>query len=985
MKNIFSKRVNFRALVAMCLALAMIFSFTACDKNNKPSDKDTSSNSSGNSSDNSSNSSGNTSAPSGEEINKTPYDEPDIPATKSNYPAPTMAENPQFLKEFTKPTAVIATSKFSDKFSVEFTGTASADGPQISSITDQAGPNDSVSIYGTGFDKAKVFAYGLVKGVGTTKQLEVTSQRSDFVNAIIPADFDYGMYIIWIQGSNGKFGAPVRVNAPKLTHASATKASENAEIRIYGKYLTTNNADGENAKSYVYLTNGEKRYAATIIESTPYRVTVKLPAGLENGKKYQILVHNGHGGSYGWSNPVEIEYKKDAEKFFTGKKHTVKVTNGMSSDEEISAAINNAEAGDTIYLPAGTYVINDQIKLRKSVKLEGESKDKVIFVCVFSQRKSSNSSLMYGDVYTNLTTGPTAAFEVLVSPIEFGGITFTSYAEGAKYCENVKKPVSYDIDYAHGMFIRGQDTNDTGVSGQLKIDNCNFIVPRTHSDADCAYYGASEQERLHKQYEKKYEFYSRTNIASAPLWIATDRTEISNCYFEGPKEIFTDIMRDGYIHDNTIVGTWVIAGNSGPSAIHNNDSVNMDISNNRIYGKDEVTDKKGYVVTGDQTFARTIVFQKSWKEGKNIYVMNNNASRVGELNYNSGEHILFEEEGVLYVGKVTLSNNNMTLKLKDANLEKWKSNTTFAGFITGNDGKPKLGHTRDVIGQLVIITKGKGQGQWRTVVSSKKGEVTVDRPWEIQPDETCTFVVVPGFANCVVYANTIEGPKMYYKNYNSTNGVNAYGTMINTVIDRNNFSQMQAGIALNPHYNAKTYSYNGQKVKIDWGFILFSEMLIMDNTITDTRYGIWNFPSFTLNSSGNDLSTMAPDTYIQMGTVIRGNTLNNQRRLTSGADTNSTVNTQLIKRGGVGIVVGRDYWDASSQITTRAWMNDTVVENNKINKPANGYLDLSYSQSNTIIRNNVCDGKTGLTFDEVNIEHNKHTSGRKINAPGYFK
>lgn len=979
MKNILPKKLTLRSFVAIIMVLAMLFSITACDSKKKPSGNESSKPNSSNSS----NPSGNSSTPSVDDINQTTSDNPDVPASKSEYPAPQMVENPQFLKEFTKPSAVISTAAFSDNFSVEFTGTAATDGPQIGSVTEQAGPNDSISIYGQGFDKAKVFAYGLVKGVGTTKQLEVTSQRSDFVNAIIPADFDYGMYIIWIQGSNGKFGAPVRVNAPKLTHASAAKASENAEVRIYGRFLTTNNADGKDAKSFVYLINGEKRYAAKVVEATPYRVTVKLPTGLTDGQKYKILVHNGHGGSYGWSNPVEIEYKKDAENFFTGKKHTVKVTNGMSSDEEISAAINNAAAGDTIYLPAGTYVINDQIKLRKSVKLEGEAKDKVIFVCVFSQRKSSNSSLMYGDVYSNLTSGPTAAFEVLVSPIEFKGITFTSYAEGAEYCEKVPKPSSYDIDYAHGMFIRGQDTNDTGVAGQLKIDNCNFKVPRTHSDADCAFYGASEQERLHKEYEKKYEFYSRTNIASTPLWIATDRTEISNCYFETPKEIFTDIMRDGYIHDNTFVGTWVIAGNSGPAAIHNNDSVNMDISNNRIYGKDEVTDKNGYVKTGDQTYARTIVFQKSWDEGKNIYVLNNDVSRVGELNYNSGEHILFEEVGVTYVGKVNLSNNNMTLTLKDAHLDKWKSNTTFAGFITGNDGNIKLGHTRPIKGQLVIITKGKGQGQWRTIVSSKKGEVTIDRAWEIQPDETCTFVVVPAFANCTVYGNKIEGPKMYYKNYNSTNGVNAYATMVSTVIDRNNFSQMQAGVAINPQYNSKSYTYDGKKVKVDYNFILYTEMLVMNNTITDTRYGIWNFPSFTM--SGSDISTLSPDTYLQMGTIFRGNTLNNQRRLTSGADTNSTVNTQLIKRGGVGIVVGRDYWDASSQISTRAWMNDTVVENNKINKPANGYIDLSYSQSNTIIRNNVYDGKQDLTFDKVNITHNPHNSGRKINAPAYFK
>ena len=222
MKNIFSQKLTLRSFVAIIMVLAMLFSITACYSKKKPSGNESSKPNSSNSS----NPSGNSSTPSVDDINQTTSDTPDVPASKSTYPAPQMVESPQFLSELTKPSAVIATSKFSDKFSVEFTGTAAADGPQISSITDQAGPNDSISIYGTGFENAKVFAYGLIKGVGTTKQLEVTSQRADFVNAIIPADFDYGMYIIWVQGKDGKIGAPVRVNAPKLTHASAAKGSE---------------------------------------------------------------------------------------------------------------------------------------------------------------------------------------------------------------------------------------------------------------------------------------------------------------------------------------------------------------------------------------------------------------------------------------------------------------------------------------------------------------------------------------------------------------------------------------------------------------------------------------------------------------------------------------------------------------------------------------------------------------------------------------
>ncbi len=910
-----------------------------------------------------------------------------VAAEPNSFPAPTMIENPMLLKEFPTPTASIPVD-FSDVYTLPSSvkGSAVSGAPEIATITEQAAPNDSISIYGTNLKDASVYAYGLKGGTGVIKKLAQTLNKDGFINAVISQDFDYGMYIIWVQGVDGKVSAPVRVNAPKLTHLSAAKASQNVELRIYGKFLTTDNSDDVDAKTYVYLTNGSSYYKATVLEATPYRVKIKLPTGLTDGETYKIWLHNGHGGDYGWSNLLDIQYKADAEDFWTGVKHTVKVTNGMSSDEEIIAAINNANAGDTIYLPAGVYEINDQIKINKSVKFEGESKDSTVFVCVFAEQRVSNNSLVYGDVYTN--PSGTAAFEIYSAPCEFTGITFTEYVDGGLYSAGITKPTTYHIDYAHGMFIRGKDTNDTGVSGQFKVDNCNFKIQRTHSDAQCAYYGSSEQQSLHSGFEKKYKNYSRTNIASAPLWIATDRTEISNCYFESPKEVFTDIMHDGYIHDNTFVGTWVIAGNSGPAAIHNNDSVNMDISNNRIYGKDEETDPEGYVQTGDQTYARTIVFQKSWNEGKNIYVMDNDISRVGELNYNSGEHILFEEVGVTYIGNVDLSDNNMTLSLKDAHLEKWRGTHQFAGFITDNYGNIKLGHTREVIGQLVMIANGKGQGQWRTITEANSGVVTIDRPWDVQPDADSTFVVVPAFANCVVYGNQIEGPELYYKNYNSTNGVNAYASMASTVIDRNAFSQMQAGIAINPQYNMNSYTYNGESVKVDYNFVMYTELLVMNNTIKNTRYGVWNFPSLTMPSM--DASSAEADLELQLCSIIRGNDVSGQRRLTGGADTNNTVTTALAKRGGVAIVVGRDYWDPSQTLSTRYWMKNIIVENNSLsnveNNGGNGFIDVSFSQIDTVIRNNLFDGEERETYEEVEVERNEtqHYSGYMPKPPIYI-
>lgn len=901
---------------------------------------------------------------------------------EKNLTAPKMVENPQLLKEFSKPAAKISTAAFSDKFSVEFSGAEDENAPKICSITEQAGPNDSVSIYGTGFEEAKIYAFGLINGEGTVKQLEVTLQRDDFVNAIISPDFEYGMYLVWIESKDGSVSAPVRINAPKLTFLSSLKASENVELRVYGRFLTTNNQDSADAKSNVFLTKGDKAFEATVIEATPYRLKIKLPKGLTEGATYKLLVHNGHGGDLGWSNPLELQYIADAENFFKGEKHTVELTNGKATDKEILAAIQKASDGDTIYLPAGIYEIRNQIKIEKSIKFEGESKEKTILVCLFTETVCEGSSLIFGDVYSNLKTGPVAAFLVTVTPCHFTKMTFTEYIEGAEYCGGIEKPESYHLNFAHGMFIRGMKANDNGITGSFKIDSCNFLVRRTYSHAKCIYTSFEQADRLHEQFEQKYKYYSRAKMASAPVWIATGRTEISNCCFETPKEIFMDGVRDGYIHNNTFIGTWVICGNSGPCAIQNNEVSNMDISENRIFGKDELIKPEGYVQTGDLTFARTLVFQKAWDYSRNIYVMKNDASRVGELNYNSGEHILFEDEGITYIGNANLANDNMTLKFKVPE-EKWHEGDRFTGYFTRDDGTIKLGHTRGVTGQLVIISKGRGQGQWRNIVKATPGAVTIDKPWDIVPDDSSIFVIVPGFANCVVYGNKIEGPKMYYKNYNSTNGVNAYGTMANTVIDRNNFSQMQVGLAINPHYNTKLYEYNGEIVRVDYNFIMYTETLVMNNNINNTRYGIWNFPSFTTN--GSDISDEEPDLYLQMGTIFRDNNISNQRRLTGGGDTNNIVNESLKNRGGVSMIIGRDYWDANMKISTRDWMNEIVVENNKLSNPENNYLDISFSQNNTIIRNNSFDGKKDLAFDEINVEHNPHASGKTPHSPKYYK
>ena len=87
-----------------------------------------------------------------------------------SFPAPIMTDSPELLKEFAKPSVYIPTS-FSDLylFTAKVKGEAEEGAPQIATITEQAGPNDSISIYGTNLEGASIYAYGLENGKGVIK------------------------------------------------------------------------------------------------------------------------------------------------------------------------------------------------------------------------------------------------------------------------------------------------------------------------------------------------------------------------------------------------------------------------------------------------------------------------------------------------------------------------------------------------------------------------------------------------------------------------------------------------------------------------------------------------------------------------------------------------------------------------------------------------------------------------------------------------
>ena len=846
-------------------------------------------------------------------------------AESEQLPAPTICTEPQFIYEIPSPEVKIPTD-FSETFTPAVSGNAQSSAPVISSATQQASPYDSISLYGEGFSGGSVYIYGLKGGNGALAQAEVTSVKNDFINAVVPYDFDYSMYLVWVKGANGQFSNPVRVNAPKLTWLGSSETYAGNELRVYGKFLSNKNGTG---KSYAYIVGSGKYYSAAVTEVTPYRIKITVPENLAAGE-YKVYVHNGHGGDYGWSEGLELTVKTGSQNIWTGKTITV----SAATEEALKAAIDSASDYDTIYLKNGTYDIRKGITVKKCLRFIGESKENTVIV----------SSITKADGSFN-TGGNAIDLEKMPSAVS--NITFT---------DNV---TDFDIKTATSTFLKvsGYALQYSGTTENIsgfKADNCNFIVKRLRS--------SSTNEH------PEYEYYS-SDPSAVPAFVLDymNDSEVTNCYIEASGGINVRGCKNVYIHDTTSVGNWVMDGNSGSLGMFITSSVNLDISDNKIHGKDLYTDPDGTLERYDLTFGRGIVVQTPTVSQENTYIMNNDLDRIGEAGANSGEMILFEDLSKFYIGTLSsVSEDTKTLTLSSVPTEQWRYETVDG---TGNKeycfhaisettGEYSL-HGRVIKGQYAAVIKGKGKGQYRKITDVTANSVTVDRAWDVAPDENSVVMLMRSTVNSVLYNNSVTGPENFNNNYNATAGIQAYASMLGLTLDRNTFENMHIGFYLDPHYNQKTYTVNDKSFKSDNGYNVFIDTLIMNNSVTDVRYGAEIKPIIHREVLNGDLTAEEESAELILGLTLRRNKIRNCFNSTAVGESSQVGRYKLLEGlGGTAFVLGttqREFKYQYNGIGTGKWMKDVVIENNTVRAAESSYFKVCYQQEGTVIRNNDLD------------------------------
>ncbi len=251
--------------------------------------------------------------------------------------------------------------------------------PMLAEWTRTGKAGETIVLTGWQMDAGtKFFVYGQTNATnGVLLEAGIQKLAGNVAAITLPTGLPQGSdYLLWAKNSSG-YSQPVMINNTEAWWVKET-SSRGQIASVFGRNLSQ---DGGTQSSQVYLedTTG-KGYWAQVVGVNPYKVDFKVPDALVNGN-YQVFVHNGDGGQYGWSKPLTMTINNGLN--YTGTIFNVKnygaKGDGITND---TAAINAARAAadntpwSTVYLPTGTYVINQALDPgRDQVRWLGDGKN----------------------------------------------------------------------------------------------------------------------------------------------------------------------------------------------------------------------------------------------------------------------------------------------------------------------------------------------------------------------------------------------------------------------------------------------------------------------------------------------------------------------------------------------------------------------------------------------------------------------------------
>jgi len=258
-----------------------------------------------------------------------------------------------------------------------------ADGaPVVYQAADDAGPDETCFLVGQRLgQKVALWGRSATSPAGQRQDGKVQLSTDSYLAATMPERSQDGLFLLWC-GNDAGWSRPIRLNAPRLWWASPSAPSPGGTLRLFGRDLAQRPS---RTQAHVWLSReGQQGRWLTCIKPGKFDLTMSLPADLSPGD-YQVWVHAGMGGQYGWSEPLAITVAAAA----TAPAKVVELT---PSDELVPLqaqldALGQA-GGGTLQLAAGTFHFSGTLQVPDNVTLRGAGLDQTRLQMVFSPPES---------------------------------------------------------------------------------------------------------------------------------------------------------------------------------------------------------------------------------------------------------------------------------------------------------------------------------------------------------------------------------------------------------------------------------------------------------------------------------------------------------------------------------------------------------------------------------------------------------------------
>jgi len=178
-----------------------------------------------------------------------------------------------------------------------------------------------------------------------------------------------GGQVVWVKNADG-YSKPWLVHSATPWWVYPSKTSAGDRVRVFGRNISAKLAVIRKAGD----TKIQKLPFGGMVHNAMYETEVTLPKDLQPGE-YELFLHNGSGGTAGWSNPMKLTIKpadKSVKKYYSATAFGAKGDSHTDDSKAIKRAI--AEAGKTrgiVLLGPGCFIISETLELPFGVSILG--------------------------------------------------------------------------------------------------------------------------------------------------------------------------------------------------------------------------------------------------------------------------------------------------------------------------------------------------------------------------------------------------------------------------------------------------------------------------------------------------------------------------------------------------------------------------------------------------------------------------------------